>query len=255
MSAIEKEILTALISTTGIILVLVASFIFFLNKNQKRMREKQLELFNSVLHAQEKEQERIAQDLHDQLGPLLSIIKSQILSVDNKGLDEMDRGILQEASVQLGNAVTDVRSIAHNLIPKTFTEYGFLKSIEYYIIRIREFNNIDVHFKHSSWLENISKSFEISLFRILQELFLNTIKHANASRIDLDLQVTDNELTILFSDNGRGLNPDHFNHKGIGLRNIETRVKYLGGKHDVKSKPNEGCMFHFTFNRATLYGR
>ncbi len=242
-------------STTGIIVMLMVGFVFFLQVSQKRIREKEHDLFNAVLNAQQKEQERIARDLHDQIGPLLSIIKSQVECIDDAGLTEEDQNIKAEVGEQLGTAVNEVRSIAHNLIPNTFGEYGFLKSIEYYIIRLKEFNTMDVEFTYSAWPDTISKNYEMSLYRILLELFQNTFKHAKATKVILDLRVKENKLAIAYSDNGIGIDDAAINNKGIGLKNIDARVNFLKGSYHITSVPGEATAWHFNFDMNMLNGK
>ncbi|MCF8430134.1 MAG: hypothetical protein K9G64_08380 [Bacteroidia bacterium] len=224
---------------------------------QKRMYSKQLELFNAVIDAQEKEQERIARDLHDQLGPTLSIIKMQIEAIDDKGLDELDKNIRNDVLEQMEVAVNDVRSIAHNLIPKTFTEYGFIKSLEYYILRIKEYNTIQIIYKLPEWEFALERSFEITIFRIIQELFQNTIKHANASVINLKIEVEMNVLQITYSDNGIGmkdLENDNYS-KGIGMDNLRKRTDLLGGDFNINLNSKIGFEIFFTFKLNKLYGK
>jgi len=255
MSEVEREILIAVMSTSAIIVLLMAAFVFFLYTSQKRIREKQQEMFDAVLTAQQMEQERIARDLHDQIGPLLSIIKSQIDCIDDNHLSEEDRTIKNEVHDQLGIAVNEIRSIAHNLIPNTFSEYGFLKSIEYYIVRLKEYNNIDVTFKSSVWPNHVQRNYEMSLFRILLELFQNTLKHSQASKIVLDLNLNNDKLSIMYSDNGIGIDTTHLTKKGIGLRNIDTRVQFLKGNYEVESEKNISTTYHFSFDMKNLYGK
>ena len=224
---------------------------------QKRMYSKQLELFNAVIDAQEKEQERIARDLHDQLGPTLSIIKMQIEAIDDEGLNELDKNIRNDVLEQMEVAVNEVRSIAHNIIPKTFTEYGFIKSLEYYILRIKEYNTIQIIYSLPEWKFALERSFEITIFRIIQELFQNTLKHANASVINLNIEVEKDVLKIAYSDNGIGMKDfdNAIYSKGIGMDNLKKRTDLLGGNFKVSKSNDDGFEIFFTFKLNKLYGK
>ena len=253
----ENDILIMMIVTSGMMLLLSSFFVYVVIRSQRRIRVKQLELFNAVIDAQEKEQGRIARDLHDQLGPTLSIIKMQIEAIEDKGLDELDKNIRYDVLEQMEVAVNDVRSIAHNLIPKTFTEYGFIKSLEYYILRIKEYNTIQIIYKLPEWKFALERSFEITIFRIIQELFQNTIKHANASVINLKIEVEMNVLQITYSDNGIGMKDienDNYS-KGIGMDNLRKRTDLLGGDFNINLNSKIGFEIFFTFKLNKLYGK
>jgi signal transduction histidine kinase len=150
--------------------------------------------------------------------------------------------------------MNDVRSISHNLIPKTFSEYGFLKSLEYYIIRLKDFNKIQVTLECQFWPNDLGHTFEITLFRILQELFQNTCKHAKASEISLQISITSNVLTIKYSDNGIGLHNLNTDSAGIGIKNIKSRTQLLGGEINLESTQDGGFSALFNFNLKNAYG-
>jgi signal transduction histidine kinase len=220
---------------------------------QRRARNKQLEVFNATLEAQEAEQGRIARDLHDQLGPTLSVIKMQMDAISDDGLDEMDLQMKHDISSQMEHAINDLRSIAHNLIPKTFTEYGFIKSLNYYILRIKEFNNILITHSLPDWDTPIDRNFEITLFRILQELFQNTLKHAKAQHIDLNMYVENKVLTIHYTDDGVGIKENINISKGIGLNNMANRTVLLNGSMKLNKQLQSGFEIIFTFKLTPHY--
>lgn len=250
----DNEILAMMIMTSLMMLVMSSFFIYVVIRSQRKIRHKQLEMFNAVIDVQEREQVRIARDLHDQIGPVLSIIRSQLDVMDESGLDEIDRGIKKDVQEHLAAAMNDVRSISHNLIPKTFSEYGFLKSLEYYIIRLKDFNKIEVKLECQFWPSDLGHTFEITLFRILQELFQNTCKHAKASEILLQISISNDDLTIKYTDNGIGIHNANSDNDGIGLKNIKSRTQLLGGEINLKSIQGVGFSALFNFNLKKAYG-
>ncbi len=250
----DNEILIMMIMTSLMMLVVSSFFTYVVIRSQRKIRHKQLEMFNAVLDAQEQEQVRIARDLHDQIGPILSIIRSQLDVIDDSGLDDIDRGIKKDVQEHLAAAMNDVRSISHNLIPKTFSEYGFLKSLEYYIIRLKDFNKIQVALECQFWPIDLGHTFEITVFRILQELFQNTCKHAKASQITLQIAISNDVLTIKYLDNGIGLIDTNSDYAGIGLKNIKSRTQLLGGEINLESIQNGGFSALFNFNLKRAYG-
>ena len=122
MSPLERDIIITLSSTAGFIILMNGFFISLTYNFQKRLQKKNLEKFNAVINAQEKEQERIARDLHDEIGPALTIINSQIQSFGNGDLSEIDSDIKRDTIDQIQWTIKEIRIIAHNLIPATFTE-------------------------------------------------------------------------------------------------------------------------------------
>ncbi len=249
MSPLERDIIITLSSTAGFIILMNGFFISLIYNFQKRLQKKNLEKFNAVINAQEKEQERIARDLHDEIGPALTIINSQIQSFGNGDLSEIDSDIKRDTIDQIQWTIKEIRIIAHNLIPATFTENGFLTSLKHYVIRLQEYTQIEVKFNCPKWPADINAGHEISLFRIIQELFQNTIKHANASQIELTLLWEKKKLSMVYRDNGVGIVRNGKTHeKHMGFQNIESRVELIGGTYSLQSKPGEGCCFDFNFH-------
>ncbi len=248
MAITEGNLLFSYLFITGFIFMLIVTIIIFVITFQKRLQKNQIEMFNAVIHAQEKEQERIARDLHDEIGPALSIIKTQIQSFGDENLNDLDTEIKRDTIVQLQWTIKEIRTIAHNLIPATFTENGFPISLKHYISRLQEYNKIEVRFKCLNWPSGIDRGYELSIFRIIQELFQNTLKHAEASKIELAIQCDAKVISMVYKDNGKGFDMANKKHKkGIGFDNIESRIKLMGGTYTLQSKPDEGCCFNFSF--------
>ncbi len=247
MQEISKEIILTFIACFGVMLSLSVFFVLFTYRYQKNIHAKEKELFNSIILAQEAEQERIARDLHDNIGPLLSIVRSQIASIDEDNLNEIDRKIKVEVVEQLGNAINDARNIAHNLLPKTFREYGFLKSVTYYLLKVKEYNHIIIDFKCDNWPNNVEENHETALFCIIQEMVQNTFNHANATKIVLEITLQLGGIKVVYYDDGKGFSTNIEEPKGMGLKNIEKRVNFIGGKYKLDSKLGKGTRFEFNF--------
>ena len=253
MSTVDQDIIMAVTISSGVFVCLCGFVITLVYVNQNKLRKKDQERFEAIFLTQEKEQERIARDLHDQVGPTLSVIKSQVESLDDLPNGSVDQEIRNDIVSHLQFAIKDIRSIAHNLIPSTFDANGFLKSLEFYVARLKEYDSIEVIFECPTWPQNISRSYEISLYRIIQELFQNTIKHAEASQVTLSIKTNTQNLIIDYSDNGKGMINHSVGKKGIGLKNIESRVEQLQGSVNRHSELNKGTYYHFQFNLPALY--
>ena len=240
-------------ATAFILLILLSGlFVVMAFRYKNRILQNQLESFNAILQAHESEQERIAKDLHDQINPTLSIIKAQIECINTEKPDETDVQIKSDVIDQLQHAINDVRNIAHNLIPSSFNQDGFIKSVEYYILRIKEYNKLNTVFSTNEWNSKIGKNNEITIYRIIQELFQNTIKHAHASMAELKIACDDKSVNIYYFDNGIGFNMNHIK-KGIGLNNIESRVNLLGGNTTIYSAQNEGISVKIELQTKHLF--
>jgi signal transduction histidine kinase len=251
MSAQEQYILVQIIVGTLLFITLGGFIVMLIYVYQKRLQVKQKELFDAVLLAQEQEQERIARDLHDQIGPAFSIIRSQISCIDETVLSADDRQLKHDVMQQVTDILKEVRSISHNLIPKSFSEKGFEFSIKDYVMRISEYNDVSVEFTLNNWPEKVGAGYSMTIYRIIQELVHNTLKHANAKQIKLLITSDKKQLNIEYADDGRGF--DQSSHEGLGKQNIEVRTRMLGGKYICNTSPGCGVNYSFTFDLRTLY--
>src|ERR1043166_3974345 len=147
MSTVDQDIIMAVTISSGVFVCLCGFVITLVYVNQNKLRKKDQERFEAIFLTQEKEQERIARDLHDQVGPTLSVIKSQVESLDDLPNGSVDQEIRNDIVSHLQFAIKDIRSIAHNLIPSTFDANGFLKSLEFYVARLKEYDSIEVIFE------------------------------------------------------------------------------------------------------------
>lgn len=239
MAQMKSEELIVFTSAFILLFMLSGLFIVLVFRYKNRILQNQIEYVNAILQAHENEQERIARDLHDQISPAISIVKTQIECINIENPNETDANIKADVVKQLQHVINDVRNIAHNLIPTTFGEYGFIKSVEYYILRIGEYNAIRTSFVHHNALPAIGKNNEIALYRIIQELFQNTLKHAQATEAKLEIDCHDEIIQMKYTDNGIGFASDQI-VKGIGLSNIDSRVKLLGGTINTISSDGSG---------------
>lgn len=230
-------------ATSGMMLAISVFFVIVVYRYQKNLQKKQQELMKSIIDTQESEQERIAKDLHDHIRPLLSIVKNQLECIDEINLSELDKKIKVDIGEQLDIVINDVRSLAHNLIPKTFSEYGFLRSLEYYILRVKEYTSVNINLSCHHWPDRFEKSHEVALYCVIQELIQNSLKHASATNITIDITSKKRNVEVIYSDDGIGFSRDLIGSKGIGLKNIESRINFLSGTLEIKSELSKGTSF------------
>lgn len=220
-------------------IVLIAGIVGILILYQKRMlknlKEKkeaeakyQQNLLNSFIETQEKERKRIAADLHDEIGASLAAAK---MLLNQKSLSEES---IQETKNILEKTGLRAREISHNLMPPSLEKVGLFKVLE------RFFNNLNsakttVNYNYEENLQ-LSDKEQLALYRIAQELANNTIKYANASRIEVAITKEGNSIQFNYSDNGKGY--DQTNKQGMGLNNIESRTQSIKGSIEFFSIPN-----------------
>lgn len=194
----------------------------------------------SMLEGQEIERERISRDLHDSLGGLLSTIKLQFDSVQSKMDDVGDLTEYKSANKMLDTAVEEVRSISQNLQPGALTKLGLIPALKDLFNRFDEEIYPEVDFQYYDMPENIPTMLALSIYRVIQELLHNTIKHAKASEILIQINTEEDEIVIQFEDDGVGYDSNNLTRKGMGLENIRSRINYLKGTISTHSAKGEG---------------
>lgn len=194
----------------------------------------------SMLEGQENERERISKDLHDSLGGLLSTIKLQFDSVKSKMVKVGSLREYKSANRMLDTAVEEVRSISQNLQPGSLMKLGLIPALKDLFNRFDEEIYPEVDFQYYNIPENIPNMVSLSIYRVIQELLHNTIKHAKANEILIQINTEDDELVIQFEDDGVGYDTVNLKRKGMGLENIKSRINYLKGQISVHSEEGEG---------------
>jgi signal transduction histidine kinase len=214
-----------------------------IQKNLTLIKEQELVTINAMVDGQEKERTRIAEDLHDNLGSVLATLKLHFENLrfnkDQKKLDQ--EALFNKTESLIDEAYLKVRSIAHAKNAGVIASQGLLTSIQMMAEKISSADNISIEVVHFGLNKRLENSLEIGIFRIIQELITNTIKHANASNATINLSLYDNTLTIIVEDNGKGFDTQKVDLKnGMGLNSIQTRIQHLQGTFDVDTTIDKG---------------
>ena len=189
----------------------------------------------SHLEGQNKERERIAKDLHDSISGNLAAIKMKLSNVKESHSQEIDSIIKS-----IDETYSEVRAISHNLLPNEVVKQNFVSVLNQLILLYQsESLTLCVEVFPEEEVNQIDESIQVEVYRILQELITNIIKHANASKGLINITLHENYLNLLIEDNGLGFNPKK-KENGIGLSNIFSRTKSLYGTIDMDSKQNNG---------------
>ncbi|MEZ4854521.1 ATP-binding protein [Flavobacterium sp.] len=208
-----------------------------IQKLQMRLKNQELNAVDAMVEGQEKERKLIADELHDDLGGLMTTLKIHLESLKHKP----DATLYDKTSHLLEQAYQKIRTIAHIKNSGVLADKGLLKAVKSLAESITETNKINVSvidFELDTRLEN---SLEISIFRIIQELITNAIKHAKPSEINIYLTKHDTTINIMIEDNGKGFNTKILSKtNGIGIKNIEKKVEQLNGTISIESETNKG---------------
>lgn len=191
--------------------------------HEKMEKERELhakKMMAAVIESQEKERRKIARELHDGVGQSLSALKLNLSAGETKKPKMID---------MLDNAVDYVRNISHQMLPKELEQYGLLPAIEGFLdVRMKN-SGINYNFEHLGINQRFGSHLELSLFRIIQELCGNVVKHSNANNLDIQLIKRKKLLVLMVVDDGKGISTEKLGKGGIGLMNIESRVNSLNG--------------------------
>lgn len=228
----------------------IATLLFF----RKKKIEQQAKLDNeialqkeirtkSILEAEEKERRRIAQDLHDGVGQLLSAAKLNLSNLESKITikDEEQKTAMQNALSLVDDSVKEVRAVSHNMMPNTLIKLGLASAIREFITKLGNAPSLKVDLEIVGLDSRLDNQIETVLYRVIQEVVNNIIKHANASVISMQIIKHDNELNVMIEDNGIGFDIKNIeDFEGIGLKGIQTRIEFLNGSVHFDSSIGRG---------------
>lgn len=239
----ERQKATVIGILSGLVLLLILlGLAFYVQRQKRKLAEKdiaiQKERLAAVLEGEERERSRVARDLHDGISQMLFALK---MNFNASGVDDTASLDLLDKSIQ------EVRSISHNLLPKTLGSEGLITALNQMATQLTSTGSIDISFESYKDELDISSEIQTNLFRIVQELLNNVIKHANATHVWIKLEYENSLLKLSVKDNGSGLRKEIIEEaKGIGWKNIQARLEILGG--NVSLAPSDkDTQLNFTF--------
>ena len=207
------------------------------------LQQQELRSLDSLMEGQETERKRIAQELHDRLGSMLSTIKLHFSALESR-LDEQvqqQSGENQRLNYLLDEACEEVRRISHNVETGVLRQFGLVSALEDLVETVNSSGQIKLGLSVHNLSERMDLSKEITIYRIVQELLSNVLKHAQAKEVNIQLTQRSDSLSLLVEDDGKGFDMNQAKNKeGIGLGNITARVKKLQGHWNIDSAPDKG---------------
>jgi len=206
------------------------------------LKNQELKSMSAMIQGEEKERQRIAQDLHDRLGSILSMVKIHFKSVEDyiKHLKTPHLEQYQKANQLLDNACNEVRAISHQMSSGVLSKFGLVAALEDLKETLISSNQIDVEFISHGLDSRLQNIIEIEVYRIVQELISNILKHSYAKEVTIQLIYNEENLNITVEDNGIGFNVEKNENKGIGLKNVEARIYKMSGELLIDSSINNG---------------
>jgi signal transduction histidine kinase len=243
-----------------LILVMVA-IVLFITKSRKKMfdaamqkKDLEIKLQKDVLQAtilsQETERNRIAQDLHDEISSKLIAVSLNLHLLQSAKTDSNSKAEIIENIIKINqNTIENSRKIAHDLLPPVLEKFGLNAAIEELALNYNNSKSVVIKFNSSVDFKTLSNQKQLQIFRVIQELVNNSIKHGKASQIQIQFTSSNQNIQCNYSDNGVGFDSSNQNiKKGLGIRNIESRIEFLNGNYSINSQIKKGFQFQFNID-------
>ncbi|GCC51907.1 tetratricopeptide repeat protein [Chryseotalea sanaruensis] len=229
-----------------IIIALIIVILYLVSNRHKKQQQladkkRQLEVreayINATIQSQESERKRVAQDLHDGMGQLISALSMYMSKLSPNTPQEERVTVVEEAETILKDMHREVRAVAFNLMPQTLIQHGLVAALQEMAYRLNESGKIKVEITSFQIPERMTEVKEISLYRILQEWVTNIIKYAKATKVAINLVDNEDEISVTVEDNGEGFNVAELDKgSGNGWKNIQSRLNLLKGNIEIDSK-------------------
>ncbi|MBS1572588.1 MAG: hypothetical protein JST62_09365 [Bacteroidetes bacterium] len=218
--------------------------IFVINQKEKDLQF-QSELANSQIEIREQTLSYIGQELHDDVGQKLSVVKILInqLACSEAAVSQQK---IKEANEILGEAIQDIRNLSKTYISEQVEHFGFIDSLEREIRRIKKLKLIKVHFHCNNHDVDIQSKHALILFRIAQECISNILKHSKAKELYIKVMDYFGHVKIEIMDNGTGMDTTKEYH-GSGIKNMKSRIKMINGYFNLVSESDKGTTTHITY--------
>jgi signal transduction histidine kinase len=223
--------------------ILIRELFYSLKRAETDRIRSEKRVINAIINTEENERKRFAKDLHDGLGPILSTVKMSLSALTDRIKDSSGSVILNNTNHLINEAISTIKDISNNLSPHILTNFGLTSAISAFTTKINQTKAVEIDFKSNMETLRLDNDKEVVVYRAVCELINNSILHSGASRIEIELNKHEKFVTLQFYDNGRGFDTSSLSKedtKGMGLSNIETRVKTVEGVFILESTPGKG---------------
>lgn len=212
-------------------------YIARLNRQRQLLNKR---ILTAVLRTEEKSRSYFSKELHDGLGPLLSSAKMSLSAIRREDLPADQQEIIGNTTYVIEEAIRSLREISNNLSPQVLNDFGLARGIQNFINRSSSVDEVKIRFTTNLRAERFDTDVEVIMYRIVCELINNSLKHSGCSEINLSLSKSGNLLSLDYSDNGKGFDPEAMTDCGMGLSNIASRINSLNGTFDIASAKGRG---------------
>jgi signal transduction histidine kinase len=198
---------------------------------------------SALMQAQDSERKRIASDLHDSLGSLLSSVRVRFNGLQHEFLQRVpEKAIRFDESLKLlDEAIDELRQISHNMVPVSLSRFGLSPALQTFVAQVNESGALDVKLQILGLEARLPEQMEVRVYRICQELVQNAIKHARATTVRIQIILHNDSLNLMVEDDGVGLRKDSM-LRGFGFSTIQSNVDLFKGTFDIESQPGKGCL-------------
>ena len=215
-------------------------------KINKLSKENEAKVLSAIIKTEEKERQKFAKELHDGLGPILSSIKMAISAINKSVVGKTNEQIIDKTENTVDNAIITIKEISNNLSPHILNSFGLEKAIKTFTDTIVTGKDFEIILSSNLNGKRFDYNIEIVLYRIIGELITNTLKYASANKVEISLFNYEKKLELFYSDNGIGFDIKNIKSKGMGLSNINSRIKSLDGEMEIHSKHKQGFFIKIT---------
>lgn len=235
------NVLISVMIITGV--VLIRELFYSLKRAETDRLRSERRVLNAIINTEETEKKRFAKDLHDGLGPLLSTVKMSLSALSPRVTDPVGKEILANTGHVVNEALSTIREVANNLSPHVLSNLGVASAISTFAAKVNSTRSVSIEFRTNMEGERFETDKEVVLYRAACELINNGMKHSGASKIEMDLHRHQKIITLQYLDNGRGFDTAQLNSEepqGMGIPNIETRVRSVDGVFVLESSKGNG---------------
>lgn len=251
----DNKIIPIVLSAIFLLLFMAVALVLFFRFARKKIVEKELEkaaikldgqkrILRATIETQERERKRIAQDLHDAISAKLNVVSLHVNMLLDGSLDSNEQREALSKVLGVTTVVLDSsRQIAHNLFPPIIENFGLAAALEELLSEFSATKKIVVQ-QEIKYLTSLTKNEELHLFRVVQELLNNSIRHGKATKVSLKLIDATDSMSLVYTDNGKGfIVKQALSACGLGLTNIKSRIAILNGNLNIKSQLGNGAIF------------
>lgn len=259
---IQKNRIAMYIVVAGLLVALLVASILFLQSRNKKLahereirhvqQQKELQLMQALMNGEERERGRIAKDLHDGVAGMLAAVKMHLSTIPVEIEPVTHNEGFKRGLKLLDEAAREIRKTSHNLMPEVLVQHGLDEAIARYCSNISNANSIMIEYDSLGGISRFVESFELSVYRIVQELLNNILKHSRANHAVVQISEQNDILSIAIEDNGVGFQLGSTENDGMGLKSLRSRIRAINGKMELHSEEGNGVTAYLEFEVTTL---